>query len=202
MNFITSVTYRRYQGRVYFGRRAFSRKSGGAASFRRRARSAGGFLRRSWLACFLLLLMAGGLRAESTGSCANLDDVFVWLAGGISSARIARLAGTVESTGGHQACRVTAGCIRALQKGGADPELIQELGVASRKNPAASSLGPAKTRGPRPQFRVAVALERWPTLPRWFTTRIGMRPKIRFEACYAVIPRTLAAFCAGNDLAQ
>ena len=54
------------------------------------------------------------------------DPIFLWLAGGISSARIERLAQTPGSTPAIS-CHATTQCTRALQKAGADSALIQSL---------------------------------------------------------------------------
>ena len=78
------------------------------------------------LRLLLLLLAAGSLQAEQVPPTSASDTVFLWLAGGISSARIQRLAQTQSD--GHNSCHVTAQYTRALQKAGADSGLIQSLG--------------------------------------------------------------------------
>ena len=59
----------------------------------------------------------------STPTCSGVDQVFLWLAGGISNARIQRLAGSDFKL----ACHITPSCARALEKGGADASLIHFL---------------------------------------------------------------------------
>jgi hypothetical protein len=78
----------------------------------------------------LLLLAAGSLRAEPAPASAS-DAIFLWLAGGISSARIERLtterqAPTPDETRALS-CHATPAYTRALQKAGADSNLIQSL---------------------------------------------------------------------------
>lgn len=73
----------------------------------------------------VLLLAAGCLQAEVAASPA-CDDVFLWLAGGISSARIERLAQAPEAAQGLS-CHATVQCTLALQKAGASVELIENL---------------------------------------------------------------------------
>jgi tetratricopeptide (TPR) repeat protein len=99
---------------------------------------------RGWV---VLLLAASSLWAEHTPAATSSDAIFLWLASGISSARIERLAqmqhGTLScasvsgSTSNAQCARQ---CLRALQAAGADSELIQELlpsssGRAAKENP-------------------------------------------------------------------
>ncbi len=96
-------------------------------------------MRRGWLAGVSLLLMTGVLRAESARPAPCLDDVFLWLAGGLSSARIERLAGTTQG-GTHLACQISSTCVRALQNGGADDSLIQYLGGPGTSHAAAAHL--------------------------------------------------------------
>lgn len=85
-----------------------------------------------------MVLLAGGLQAEQVPATAACDSVFLWLAGGISSARIQRLIQTQTTPSQDEAlsCRVTAQCTRALQKAGADPTLIRSL---LRKNSEAAA---------------------------------------------------------------
>ena len=77
------------------------------------------------LRVLLLLLAVGSLRAEQIPPTSASDTVFLWLAGGLSSARIQRLAQTQGDD--HNACHATTQCTRALQKAGADAGLIQSL---------------------------------------------------------------------------
>ncbi len=60
---------------------------------------------------------------KSAAGCEDLENVFFWLAGGISSPRIQRLA-----SGAGIACRVTPTCAHTLEKAGADATLIHFLG--------------------------------------------------------------------------
>jgi tetratricopeptide (TPR) repeat protein len=96
-------------------------------------RKGGGFLRRSWLAGLSFLLIAGVSQAQQAPAGSSLDDVFLWLAGGLSSARIQRLAGmnleSADKGTTHPKCHLTSACVRALQNAGADASLIQKLGA-------------------------------------------------------------------------
>jgi tetratricopeptide (TPR) repeat protein len=80
------------------------------------------FVKRSVLRWLLPLLAAGSLQAEQATSTSASDTIFLWLAGGISSARIQRLNQTPNPS-----CHATTQCTRALQKAGADSSLIQSL---------------------------------------------------------------------------
>jgi tetratricopeptide (TPR) repeat protein len=115
---ITSVTYRRFLSRTILGTGRFSR-----------VKTAGGFVKRCILRLLLLLLAAGSLHAQQVAST-PADALFLWLAGGLSSARIQRLAQTPDETW-LLSCPVTSQCnrqcTRALQKAGADAGLIQSL---------------------------------------------------------------------------
>jgi tetratricopeptide (TPR) repeat protein len=88
----------------------------------------------------LLLLAAGSLQAEQAPPTPASDAIFLWLAGGISSARIQRLVRTqnartqnaqtrdeAQTFSCHAAPECTRQCTRALQKAGADSGLIQSL---------------------------------------------------------------------------
>ncbi|MGB6384284.1 MAG: tetratricopeptide repeat protein [Terriglobales bacterium] len=112
---ITSVTYRRHPSRTIFATGRLSR-----------VKPLEGFVKGCVLRLLLLLLAAGSLQAEQVPPTSASDTVFLWLAGGISSARIQRLAQTQSD--GHNSCHVTAQYTRALQKAGADSGLIQSLG--------------------------------------------------------------------------
>jgi tetratricopeptide (TPR) repeat protein len=87
-------------------------------------------VKRCVLRWLLLLLAAGSLHAEQVSSTAASDAVFLWLAGGISSARIQRLAQTRDEAL-NPSCHATAQYTRALRKAGADSGLIQSLGRRS-----------------------------------------------------------------------
>ena len=82
-----------------------------------------------------LLLAAGFLQAEQTSPASASDAIFLWLAGGLSSARIQRLATLQPSQARDEtatlSCHATLQCTRSLQKAGADSPLIQSL---ARKN--------------------------------------------------------------------
>ena len=100
-------------------------------------------MKRCVLRWLLLLLAAGSLRAEQVPSTPASDAIFLWLAGGISSARIQRLAHTRDEAI-SPSCHATTQCTRALQKAGADAGLIQSLKRQSSdqnrdRKPAASA---------------------------------------------------------------
>ncbi len=83
-------------------------------------------MKRCVLRWLLLLLAAGSLHAQQVPSTPASDTIFLWLAGGISSARIQRLARTRDEAL-NPSCHATSQCTRALQKAGADASLIQSL---------------------------------------------------------------------------
>lgn len=110
-------------------------------------RKPGGIRRNSWV-FFLSLLAACAMWARETppsathsslpvsatspavasseaSSGVSLDDIFLWLAGGISSPRIQRLTASevASGSGGH----VSPACIKALRAGGADDDLIRHF---------------------------------------------------------------------------
>src|SRR5260221_6145984 len=124
---ITSVTYRRSCGRSILTVGQFSRV--------KTAKPLEGFVKRWVLKSLLLLLVASSLQAEQVPSIPASDTIFLWLAGGISSARIQRLIQTgdrlptelVSSSALSSSCHATTQCTRALQKAGADAGLIQSL---------------------------------------------------------------------------
>ena len=94
-------------------------------------------MKRCVLRWLLLLLAAGSLHAEQAPPTPASDAVFLWLAGGISSARIQRLAQT-RNEALNPSCHATTQCTRAWQKAGADAGLIQSLGRQNRdRKPAA-----------------------------------------------------------------
>jgi len=89
-------------------------------------------VKRCVLIWLLLLLVAASfsLQAEQVSPTRASDAIFLWLAGGISSARIQRLAQAPDRTPDETrnlACHATTQCTRALQKAGADSILIQSL---------------------------------------------------------------------------
>ena len=86
-------------------------------------------MKRCILRSLLLLLAAVPLQAEQAPTT-PADVIFLWLAGGISSARIQRLAQTPDETwllSCPATMQCTRQCTRALQKAGADTALIQSL---------------------------------------------------------------------------
>jgi len=107
-------------------------------------------VKRSVLSWLLLLLVAGSLQAEQAPST-PADAIFLWLAAGISSARIQRLAQTPDETW-LLSCPVTSQCnrqcTRAMQKAGADPALIQSL---TRRSLARQSDDPKAAPEPGPR---------------------------------------------------
>jgi tetratricopeptide (TPR) repeat protein len=107
-----------------------------------------------WL---LLLLTAGSLQAQQAPSGTS-NAIFLWLAGGISSARIERLMTERRTTARleqarHElavgtpspSCNSTSLCTRALQKAGADSSLIQSFlhesshAISNRNSPRKSA---------------------------------------------------------------
>ena len=87
-------------------------------------------MKRCVLRWLLLLLAAGSLHAQQAPPTSASDAIFLWLAGGISSTRIQRLAQT-QGKNWKFSCSATSPCIRqctrALQKAGADSDLIHSL---------------------------------------------------------------------------
>ena len=125
---ITSVTYRRYRRRTIL-----------ATGYFLASKPLEGFVKRCFLRWLLLLLAAGSLQAEQVPATSASDAIFLWLAGGISSARIQRLAQTrsglpdkstnsLANSAQTLSCHATTQCTRALQKAGADSSLVQSLG--------------------------------------------------------------------------
>jgi len=113
-----------------------------------------------WL---LLLLVAGSLQAEQAPATAVSDNIFLWLAGGISSARVQRLSQTRDiSLNSAQpiSCHASTQCTRALQKAGADAGLIQSLvrlssDQGSDRNPNRKAGAPASCACSSPAAQVA-----------------------------------------------
>jgi tetratricopeptide (TPR) repeat protein len=107
----------------YFGQRGDSRAA-------KPPKPLEGFVKRCVLRWLLFLLAAGSLQAEQARPTPASDAIFLWLAGGISSARIQRLAqtrGDLSNAARNLSCHTTPQCTRALQKAGADSGLIQSL---------------------------------------------------------------------------
>jgi tetratricopeptide (TPR) repeat protein len=102
-------------------------------------------VKRCVLTSLLLLLAAGLIQAEQAPTATASDSIFLWLAGGISSARTERLAevpapsqartaseaNSARKSAQSSGCHATVQCTRALQKAGADAVLIQSLGGQS-----------------------------------------------------------------------
>jgi hypothetical protein len=96
-------------------------------------------VKRCVLTSLSLLLAFGSVQAEQAPAGPTSDFIFLWLAGGLSSARIQRLATQNKSFGRSEpsvtskvvSCHATLQCARALQKAGADSALIQHLGWTS-----------------------------------------------------------------------
>src|SRR5258708_28234662 len=124
---ITSVTYRRYHRRSILTVGQFSRV--------KTAKPLEGFVKRWVLKSLLFLLVASSLQAEQVPSIPASDTIFLWLAGGISSARIQRLIQTgdrlptelVSSSALSSSCHATTHCAPALQKARAAPGLNLKL---------------------------------------------------------------------------
>jgi tetratricopeptide (TPR) repeat protein len=120
-----------------------------------------------WL---LLLLAAGSVHAEQVPSTPASDAIFLWLAGGISSARIQRLAqartespdklaNELSNFAPNLSCHATTQCSRALQKAGADSGLIQSLlhrsSDQNRERKSAAS-GPCACASPAAQIAALI----------------------------------------------
>ncbi|MGA2458097.1 MAG: hypothetical protein ABSF85_11055, partial [Terriglobales bacterium] len=105
-------------------------------------------MKRCVLRWLLLLLAAGSLRAEQAPPTPASDAIFLWLAGGISSARIQRLIQSQNAQTRDEvrtlSCQATPLCTRALQKAGADSGLIQSL-VRQSPDPKTESKSAHKT---------------------------------------------------------
>jgi tetratricopeptide (TPR) repeat protein len=87
-------------------------------------------VKRCVLRWFLILLAAGSLQAEQAPPESTSNAIFLWLAAGISSARVQRLAQMPYQSPDSArilSCHATTQCTRALQKAGADALLIQAL---------------------------------------------------------------------------
>ncbi len=152
---ITSVTYRRYRSRTILATGRFARLKPPNAPE--------GFVKRCVLRWLLLLLAAGSLQAEQVPPTSASDAIFLWLAGGISSARIQRLAQTQDQSRAfscHTASQCTQQCTRALQKAGADSGLIQSLlhpssGKSSDRSPDRKAGANASCACSRPAAQIA-----------------------------------------------
>ncbi len=108
-------------------------------------------MKRCVLRWLLLFLVAGSLQAEQTPSTPASDAIFLWLAGGISNARIQRLAqtwGEAETLSCPATSQCNQQCARALQKAGADAGLIKSL-VGHAAEPKAGLNSPSKVNRPQ-----------------------------------------------------
>lgn len=89
--------------------------------------------------------------------CSNLQDIFLWLAGGISTPRIQRLA---SGDNARLDCRVTPVCTRALEKAGADAGLIRFLSSTTRRQSIAKlehgATAPCTCTGAAPEIAALV----------------------------------------------
>ncbi|MGB9264367.1 MAG: hypothetical protein WCB56_02840, partial [Terriglobales bacterium] len=101
-------------------------------------------MKRCVLSWLLLLLAAGCLWAEPVPSTSDSDVVFLWLAGGISSTRIERLAHKPQAP--DFSALAAAQCHRALQKAGADSNLMQSLGARPAGNGLSGKSSESKSR--------------------------------------------------------
>jgi tetratricopeptide (TPR) repeat protein len=143
---ITSVTYRQPLWRTILAM--------GEARAPSPPKRSEGFVKRCVWGGVLLLLAVGYARAEQVASPAS-DDIFWWLAGGTSSARIERLAQTPDAAQ-KLSCRATIQCARALQKAGADAGLIESLGRrTAARSPARNAAAGAPCSCESPAAQVA-----------------------------------------------
>ena len=114
----------------------------------------------------LLLLAANWLHAEPAPATSPCDSIFLWLAGGISSARVERLARTpspqIQNTQSSArprklSCRVTPECTRALRAAGADDVLIHRLAQVDASQESSSKVKVARScSGPAAQIAALV----------------------------------------------
>ncbi len=141
---ITSVTYRQNHRRTILTTGQFHAP-----------KPPEGFVKRCILRLLLLLLAAVPLQAEQPPTT-PADAIFLWLAGGLSSARIQRLAQTPDETwllSCPATMQCTRQCTRALQKAGADTALIQSLArqAADPKTVDRKTVDPKAGAGPGPK---------------------------------------------------
>lgn len=112
-------------------------------------------MKRRVLRWLLLLLAVGSLQAEQGSPASGSDSIFWWLAGGISSARIERLA---QNRG--LSCHATVECTRALQKAGADSGLTQKL-LRRSSDRKSSAIASCACSSPAAQVAALVHEKNW-----------------------------------------
>lgn len=134
-------------------------------------------MKRGRAICLFLLLASSFLRATKDSSNPNqaissgptvpqipsatasprvsLDDIFLWLAGGISNARIARLA--ANDGVASDARDLTASCVRAFHDAGANDDLIRE--ISGKSGVRQGSVQSKKTVQGKPREDVAARKE-------------------------------------------
>lgn len=110
-------------------------------------------MNRCLLRSLLLLLAANLVHAEQVPVTSPCNSIFLWLAGGISSARVQRLAQTpsaqIENAQSsnqarNDSCRITPDCTRALRAAGADDVLIRSLAKVNSSQKSSSKVNAAK----------------------------------------------------------
>jgi tetratricopeptide (TPR) repeat protein len=98
----------------------------------------------------ILLLAAGAFASEPLPATAASDSIFLWLASGISSARIQRLTQSLAQSPAQPhtvSCHATMQCTRSLQKAGADADLINSL-AHTNSNQSQAQSSPRKSAAP------------------------------------------------------
>lgn len=123
-------------------------------------------MKRCVVRSLLLLLATNWLHAEQVPATSPCDSIFLWLAGGISSARVERLAETpsprIQKTKSSDqsrnlSCRITPECTRALRAAGADDVLIHRLAkVDSTRNSSPKVKVARSCSGPAAQIAALV----------------------------------------------
>jgi tetratricopeptide (TPR) repeat protein len=105
-----------------------------------------GWVPTLFLSCLVFCLLTAGAvcSGETPLASDDSDDVFLWLAGGLSDARVARLAQSSPQSINLSA-KSAGGCERALLRAGADRDLIQQLLHPANANTAGHALGSCAT---------------------------------------------------------